>query len=46
MVVRPAMMYSTEIWAVNIAQEKRLGVKGNEEDEWNHQDGQNKEWKN
>ena len=43
-VVRPAMMYSAETWAVKKAQEKKVGCGGNEDvkmDEWSHQDGQN-----
>ena len=43
-VVRPAMMYGAETWAVKKAHEKKFGCGGNEDvkmDEWSHQDGQN-----
>ena len=41
-VVRPAMMYSAETWAVKKAQEKKLDVvEMRLLDEWSHQDGQN-----
>ena len=44
-VVRPAMMYGAETWAVKKAHEKKkVGCGGNEHvkmDEWSHQDGQN-----
>ena len=42
-VVRPAMMYGAETWAVKKAREE-VGCGGNEDvkmDEWSHQDGQN-----
>ena len=40
-VVRPAMMYGAEMWAVKKAHEKKLDVV--EMDEWSHQAGQNME---
>ena len=41
-VVRPAMMYSAETWAVKKAQEKKLDVvEMRLLDEWSHQDGRN-----
>ena len=39
-VVRPAMMYGAETWAVKKAHEKKLDV-AEMRDEWSHQDGQN-----
>ena len=42
-IVRPAMMYGTETWAVKKSQEK-VGCGGNEDvkmDEWSHQAGHN-----
>ena len=42
-VVRPAMMYGAETWAVKKAQEKKLDVAEMRMlmDEWSHQAGQN-----
>ena len=43
-VVRPAMMYGAETWAVKKAPREEVGCSGNEDvkmDEWSHQAGQN-----